>query len=65
MRRKGRVVIKLGQVPVGIDDAGVVLAEEGFGGGADAKALGQAFAAALRHPGDLGGEALHVVLLLL
>ena len=59
------LVVQLGQVPVGVDDVLIVLAEQGLGGGADAVALLQLLAAAVGHPGALGGEALHVVLLLL
>ena len=59
------LVIQLGQIPVGVDDVGVVLAEQGLGGGADAVALLQLLRAAHGHPGALGGKALHVVLLLL
>ena len=48
-----------------MDDVSVVLTEEGLGGGADAEAVLQLLAAAHGDPGALGGEALHVVLLLL
>ena len=75
-RRKGRevflppedgapLVVQLGQVPVGLDDVFIVLAEQGLGRGPDAVALLQGIAAAVGHPGALGGEALHMVLLLL
>ena len=75
-RRKGRevfshrstaapLVIELGQVPPGVDDVGVVLAEERLGGGPDAQPVLQLLAAAHGDPGALGGEALHVVLLFL
>ncbi|MPM40584.1 hypothetical protein SDC9_87228 [bioreactor metagenome] len=59
------LVVELGQVPPGVDDFGVMLAEQGLGGGADAQALLQRLAAAEGDPGALGREALHVVLLLL
>ena len=59
------LVIELGQVPPGVDDVGVMLAEEGLGGGADGQAVLQLLAAAHGDPGALGGEALHMVLLLL
>ena len=59
------LVIQLGQVPVGVDDVFIVLAEQGLGGGADAVALLQLLAAAHGDPGALRGEALHMVLLLL
>ena len=59
------LVVQLGQIPVGVDDMGVVLAEQGLGGGADAVPLLQLLTAAVGHPGALGGEALHVILLLL
>ena len=59
------LVVELGQVPVGVDDVGIVLAEQGLRGGPDAVALLQLLRAAVGHPGALGGEALHVVLLLL
>ena len=59
------LVVELGQVPVGVDDVLVVLAEQGLAGGADAVALLQLLTAAAGDPGALGGEALHVVLLLL
>ncbi len=59
------LVVQLGQVPVGVDDVLVVLAEQGLGGGTDAVALLQLLAAAVGDPGALGGEALHMVLLLL
>ena len=42
-----------------------VLAEERLARGADAEPLGQLLAAAHGHPGALGREALHVVLLAL
>ena len=48
---------------MGVDDVGVVLTEQGLGGGADAVALLQLVPAAVGHPGALGREALHVVLL--
>ena len=59
------LVVQLGQVPVGLDDVGIVLTEEGLGGGADTEPLAQFLAAAVGDPGHLGGQALHVVLLLL
>ena len=59
------LVIQLGQVPVGVDDVFIVLAEQGLAGGTDAVALLQLFAAAHGDPGALGGKALHMVLLLL
>ena len=59
------LVVQLGQVPVGLDDVFIVLAEQGLGRGPDAVALLQGIAAAVGHPGALGGEALHMVLLLL
>ena len=52
MRRNGLVVF-------------IMIAEEGFAGGAHAQALGELFRAAVGDPGDLGGEALHMVLFLL
>ena len=51
------LVVQLGQVPVGVDDVLIVLAEQGLGGGADAVALLQLLAAAVGDPGALGGEA--------
>ena len=59
------LVVQLGQVPVGLDDVLIMLAEQRLAGGADAVALFQGVAAAHGHPGALRGEALHVVLLLL
>ena len=59
------LVVQFGQVPVGVDNVLVVLAEQGLRGGTDAVALLQLLAAAVGDPGALGGEALHVVLLLL
>ena len=59
------LVIQFGQVPVGVDDVFVVLAEQSLGGGTDAVFFLQLLAATQGHPGALGGEALHVVLLLL
>ena len=59
------LVVQLGQVPVGLDDVLIMLAEQRLAGGADAVALFQSVAAAHGHPGALRGEALHVVLLLL
>jgi hypothetical protein len=50
---------------VGVDDVLIVLAKQHLGGGADAIALLQLFAAAMGHPGALGRKAVHVVLLLL
>ena len=59
------LVVELGQVAVGVDDVGVVLAEQRFRRGAHAQALRQRLAAAVGHPGHLGCEALHVVFFLL
>ena len=59
------LVVQLGQIPPGVDDVPVVLAEQGLAGGPDAQPLLQLLAAAGGHPGALGGKALHVVLLLL
>ncbi len=50
---------------MGVDDVGVVLTKQRLGGGADAVAFLQFVRAAVRHPGALGGKALHMVLLLL
>ena len=50
---------------MGVDDVFVVFAEQGLAGGADAVAFLQLLTAAIGDPGALGGEALHVVLLLL
>ena len=44
-----------------MDDICVVFAEQDFGGGADAKALGQLFLSAMCYPGDFGGEACYVI----
>ena len=59
------LIVQLGQVPVGVDDIFIVLAEQRLTGGPDAVALLQLLAAAAGDPGALGSEALHVVLLLL
>ena len=59
------LVVHLGQVPVGLDDIFIVLAEQGLGGGTDAVALLELVAAAHGDPGALRGKALHVVLFLL
>ena len=59
------LVIQLGQIPVGMDDVLVMLAEQRFGGGADAQPVLQLLAAAHGDPGALGRKALHVILLLL
>jgi hypothetical protein len=59
------LVIEHGQVPPGVDDPAPVVAEQRLGGGADAQPLLQLLAAAHGDPGALGGEALHMVLLLL
>ena len=59
------LVVQLGQVAVGMDDIGEVLAEQGLGGGTHAQALLQLLAAAEGDPSHLGSEALYVILLLL
>ena len=59
------LVVQLGQVPVGVDNLLIVLAEQSLAGGAHKQALGQLLAAALGDHGALGGKALHVVLFLL
>ena len=59
------LVIQHGQVPPGVDHIGPVVTEQGLRRGADAHTLVQLLAAAIGHPGALGGEALHMVLLLL
>ena len=59
------LVVEQGQVPPGVDDVAPVVAEQGLGGGADTQFLLQLLTAAQSDPGALGGEALHMVLLLL
>ena len=59
------LVVQLGQIPVGVDNVLIVLAEQGLAGGVDGVPLLQLFAAAIGHPSALGGKALHVILLLL
>ena len=59
------LVVQLGQIPPGVDDVGIVLAEQRLGGGADAEPVLQLLAAAHGDPGALRRKALHVVLLLL
>lgn len=59
------LVVNPGQIPVGVDVLGVEITEQRLRGGAHAHALLQGLQAAVGHPGHLGGESLHVVLLLL
>ena len=59
------LVIQLGQIAPRADDLGIVLAEQGLGGRADAQALLELFRAAVGDPGDFRRKALNMVLLLL
>ena len=59
------LVILHGQVTVGLNHLGEVVAEQRLGSGTDAVALLQLLVAAHGHPGALGSEALHMVFLLL
>ena len=59
------LVVLQGQIPVGLDDLGEVIAEQGLRGGTDAVALLQLLAAAHGDPGAFGSKAFHMVLLLL
>ena len=59
------LVVQHGQVTPGMHNMAPVVAEKGLGGRTDAQALGQLLAAAYSDPGTLGGEALHMILLLL
>ena len=53
------------QIPPGVNDILKVVAKQGLGGGPDAQLLLQLLRSAHGDPGALGGEALHMVLLLL
>ena len=53
------------QVPPGVDNVFKMVAEQGLGGGANGQFLLQLLRAAQGYPGALGGEALHMILLLL
>ena len=59
------LVILFGQVPPGVDDICVMLAEQRLGSRTDTEAVLQLLAAAHGDPGALGGKALHMVFLLL
>ncbi len=59
------LVILHGQIPVGLQHMGEMLAEQSLGSGADGILLLQTLHTAVGDPGALGSEALDVVLLLL
>ena len=59
------LVIALGQIPVGLDNSLIVIAEQGLGGRPYAKPLLELLRASVGDPGHLGSKALHVILLLL
>ena len=59
------LIVKLGQVAVGIDDLLVMLAEQGLRGRTDSQTLVELFLTADRHPCAFGRKALNVVFLAL
>ena len=59
------LIIQLGQIPPGVNNIFVMVAEQRLRGGTDAEPLGKLLLAAVGHPGHLRSEALHVVLFLL
>ena len=59
------LVVQLGQVPPGVDDVGIMFAEERLRSGADSAAVLQLLTAAHSDPRTFGCKALHMVLLLL
>mmetsp|Transcript_16181 Transcript_16181/g.33201 ORF Transcript_16181/g.33201 Transcript_16181/m.33201 type:complete len:762 (+) Transcript_16181:84-2369(+) len=61
----GPLVELEGEVAVGFDPVAEGGVHDGLGGGADGDGLGEGAVAGLGDPGDLGGEALDVVLLFL
>ena len=59
------LVIELGEVPVGVDYVGIVVAKQRLGGRSYAEPLLQPLASAVSHPCNLGSKALDMVLLLI
>ncbi len=55
------LVVELRKVTVRVNNAFVVLAKQGFGGGANTEALFKFFLAAYGNPGAFGGKAFNVV----
>ena len=53
------LVVEHGQLPIGVEHAGPVVAEHGLGGGTESQALLQLLIAAHGDPGALGRKAVH------
>ena len=58
------LIVGLRKIPVGLDYGFIKLAKQSLRGGAHAKPLLELIRPAVCHPGDLGSEALHMILLL-